>query len=87
MAKRTPATKKSQSKKTVRKPSDPAAGKPQNQLRKMFKGRELVVDIVEGGFAFDGETYKSLSALAKHIVGYGISGPNFFGVAGKPEEK
>jgi len=41
---------------------------------------------VEGKYKFEGETYASLSALAKHIVGYGISGPNFFRTADKPSE-
>ena len=56
------------------------------QIRRTYKGRELVVDVTEGGFRFEGETFTSLSALAKSIVGYGISGPQFFRTAGKPQE-
>jgi len=34
--------------------------------------------VVDGQFVFEGQTFTSLSALAKSIVGYGISGPHFF---------
>ena len=40
-----------------------------------------MIDVVDGAFIFEGETYSSLSGLAKHIVGYGISGPAFFKTA------
>ena len=57
------------------------APEPGSQITRTFKGRELVIDVVDGKFVFEGETYSSLSALAKSIVGYGISGPHFFRMA------
>ena len=78
MAKKTTATKK-------RAAGTRATGKPKSQLRRTYKGREIVVDVLADGFKYEGETYTSLSALAKHIVGYGISGPHFFRIAGEPE--
>ena len=80
-------TKKAPRKPSTRKPGSRGAEKPKAQLRRTYKGKELVVDIVDGGYVFEGETYKSLSGLAKHIVGYGISGPQFFRTAGKPAEE
>lgn len=39
-----------------------------------------VVDVVENGYAWQGETYSSLSAIARAITGARWSGPRFFGV-------
>ncbi len=51
------------------------------QIRRTFKGKELVIDVVDGQFIYGGQTFSSLSALATKIVGYGISGPHFFRMA------
>lgn len=37
----------------------------------------------DGGFEWEGERYRSLSAIAKAITGAGWSGPRFFGLDGK----
>lgn len=67
-----------------RHPRLPAVG---TKLTRQFKGREIVVDVVEGGFQYEGETFKSISACARHITGYMISGPVFFKlVEPKPAE-
>jgi len=56
----------------------PAVGE---KLTRTYKGKEIVVEVIEGGFKYQGETYTSLSALAKKITGYpAISGPAFFGL-------
>ena len=34
----------------------------------------------DGMFVMDGEAYKSLSAIARHITGAAWSGPRFFGL-------
>lgn len=70
--------KKARRKPATRKPGSRDTGKPTAQLRRSYKGKELVVDIVDDGYRFEGQTFKSLSGLAKHVVGYGISGPAFF---------
>lgn len=50
-------------------------------IRKHYKGRNIVVQVVDGGFVYDGETYRSLSAVAKKITGSHINGKAFFKVA------
>ncbi len=45
-----------------------------------WNGRNHVVDAVEGGFLWNGRTYRSLSAVAKAITGAQWSGPRFFGL-------
>lgn len=45
-----------------------------------WNGRTYIVDAVEGGFLFDRKTYKSLSAIARHITGAHWNGRRFFGV-------
>ncbi len=52
---------------------------------RQWHGRTYVVEVVQQGFNIDGETYNSLSALARHITGTRWNGRRFFGVAsGKP---
>jgi hypothetical protein len=48
------------------------------EYRRMFKGNEITVVVTAEGFEYNGEVFKSISACAKAIVGYGISGPVFF---------
>jgi hypothetical protein len=56
-------------------PNRPAVG---TRLTRMFKGKEIVVTVTADGFKYEGETFSSISAVAKHITGYMISGPVFF---------
>ena len=48
-----------------------------------WNGRTYQVHVTEGGFEMDGKTWRSLSAIAKHITGATWSGPRFFGLNGK----
>jgi hypothetical protein len=52
-------------------------------LRRTYKGREYLVQVVEGGkIYFEGGVYHSLTDVARIITGQrAISGPAFFGVA------
>ena len=52
-------------------------------LRRTYKGREYLVQVVEGGkLYFEGGIYRSLTDVARLITGQrAISGPAFFGVA------
>ena len=43
-----------------------------------YKGREHVVTILQQGFEYEGETYKTLSAVAKTITGQHWNGFRFF---------
>ncbi|MBC7835953.1 MAG: DUF2924 domain-containing protein, partial [Phycisphaerales bacterium] len=50
-------------------------------LRREYKGRDIVVRVLEDGFEHDGETYRSLSAIAKAVTGAHWNGPLFFGLS------
>lgn len=50
------------------------------RLIREWNGKEHIVDVVEDGFLFEGETYGSLSKIARAITGAHWSGPRFFGV-------
>jgi hypothetical protein len=58
----------------------PAAAKPGSFLVREWNGRTYQVDVVDGGYVMDGKTWRSLSAIARHITGAHWSGPRFFGV-------
>lgn len=58
----------------------PAPAKPGSHLVREWNGRTYQVEVVEGGYVMDGKTWRSLSAIAKHITGAHWSGPHFFGV-------
>lgn len=58
-----------------------ASLKPGTHLMREWNGRTHQVEVTDRGFVMDGKTYKSLSAIAKHITGAHWSGPRFFGLA------
>lgn len=47
-------------------------------ISKDYKGETLQVKVLENGFEYKGQVFKSISALAVHIVGSPISGYVFF---------
>ncbi|MBM3336411.1 MAG: DUF2924 domain-containing protein, partial [Betaproteobacteria bacterium] len=47
---------------------------PGTFITRMYKGRQLQVRVVTGGFEYEGELFKSLSAVAKKITGSHWSG-------------
>lgn len=49
-------------------------------ISKNWRGKKLEVKILDAGYEYQGEAFKSLSNLAKHITGYAVSGPIFFGL-------
>jgi hypothetical protein len=49
-------------------------------LKRVWNGQEQVVRVVEGGFAWNGCTFRSLSAVATEIAGARWNGPRFFGL-------
>ena len=57
-----------------------ATAKPGSHLVREWNGRTYQVEIVEDGYVMDGKTWRSLSAIARHITGAHWSGPRFFGV-------
>ncbi|MCK0096696.1 DUF2924 domain-containing protein [Yoonia sp. F2084L] len=54
---------------------------PGTQLVREWNGRIYRVLVTDDGFEMDGQTYRSLSAIAKRITGAGWSGPRFFGLS------
>ena len=71
--------------KSPRPERDPHLPKVGSTLVRMYKGREIEVKVLETGFEYEGENYRSLSGLARHIVGYQISGPVFFRLTTSPD--
>ena len=53
---------------------------PGGRLLREWGGRTHVVDVIEDGFVWGGETYRSLSIIARRITGAHWSGPRFFGL-------
>jgi len=50
-------------------------------LVKEYRGKTIVVRVLEAGFEFDGRRFASLSAIAKEITGTKWNGFLFFGLA------
>src|SRR6516162_11776956 len=51
---------------------------PGTTLTRLYKGQILQVQVLERGFAFNGQVYRSLSAVAKAITGAHYNGYLFF---------
>jgi hypothetical protein len=63
---------------------DPRLPAPGGVLTRTFKGKEYRVAVLDAGFRYDGKEWRSLTAIALHVTGYpAISGPAWFGVAGR----
>jgi hypothetical protein len=54
--------------------------RPGNRLVRRWRGSTYVVEAVENGFSYDGQTFASLSEIARLITGTRWSGPRFFGL-------
>jgi hypothetical protein len=61
----------------VRSAKAPKAG---TVLARDYKGQRITVTVVDGGFQYAGQVYRSLSAVAKAITGSHCSGNAFFGL-------
>ena len=60
------------------KPGDPPVG---TTLTRTWRGTEVTATRVDGGWeSDDGVVYRSLSGLAKAIIGSHVSGPAWFGL-------
>jgi hypothetical protein len=58
---------------------------PGTILTREYKGQTVQVKVLPKGFEFDGEVYKSLSAVAKAITGQHCNGFHFFRLRGRQE--
>ncbi len=59
--------------------------KPGAKLVREWRGETHDVLVLEDGFQWRGQRWRSLSAIAREISGTQWSGPRFFGVQAKPE--
>jgi len=58
----------------------PMAIKPGARILREWNGVTHEVMVLDDGFAWNGQTWKSLTAIAGHITGAHWSGPRFFGL-------
>ena len=56
---------------------------PGMRLVREWHGVTYEVTVTESGYRYQGESYRSLTAIAQHITGAGWSGPRFFGLRPK----
>ena len=61
--------------------------RPGTILTRRYKGRTLTVEVLEHGFAYEGQVYRSLSAVAKAVTGSHCSGHFFFGLTTKGQDQ
>lgn len=57
---------------------DPRLPAPGNLIERTYKGKTLHVLVMTDGFEYDGERYKSLTAVARAITGTHCNGFHFF---------
>ena len=69
--------------------SSPVSYQPGTRLIREWQGQTYEVTILEKGYLWQGDTYRSLSAISHTITGTRWSGPRFFGMKGgvRNEEK
>lgn len=69
------------------RPRDPRLPKAGTILTRVFNGKEIKVTVLDHGFEYDGETWRSLSAIARKVSGTSWNGFLFFNLlsrAAKP---
>ncbi len=64
-------------------PADDRLPMPGAVITRRYKNRTIEVRVLPRGFEFEGEVYRSLSAVAKQVTGTHWNGFQFFGVGGK----
>jgi hypothetical protein len=60
---------------------DPRLPMPGSVILKEYHGRNILVQVLDGGFEYDGRRFTSLSAIAREITGTKWNGLAFFGLA------
>jgi len=51
-------------------------------ITRVYKGRKIMVTVLDDGFEYEGEGFRSLTAIAKAITGSHWNGYDFFGLRG-----
>ena len=67
-----------------RRPDDPPVG---TVLTRKWKGAEIRIQIIEGGYECDGVVYKSASALARAVTGSRWNGRLWLGLTERKRKK
>ena len=70
-------------KRIVLKKRDPRLPRIGSVITKDWRGQQLQVRVLADGFEYEGESFPSLSAVAKHLTDTQINGFKFFGLNGK----
>ena len=70
--------------KESKKQHDPRLPMVGTVLRRSWKGRTILVEVVSKGFRYEGRQYSSLSNIAFEITGTRWNGPKFFGLRDRP---
>lgn len=60
------------------RPRDPRLPKPGTILTREFQGKKVEVEVLDAGFRFDGDVWRSLSAIARKVSGTSWNGYLFF---------
>ncbi|GDY13109.1 hypothetical protein LBMAG53_19870 [Planctomycetota bacterium] len=55
-----------------------------SEIRRTWRGQEIIVTVQADGFLLNGTTYSSLSAAATALCGSNRNGPVFFGLKPRP---
>jgi len=71
----------------LRWPTDERLPRLGTILTRRYKGRAIQVEVLDHGFACDGQVYRSLSAVAKAVTGSHCSGHFFFGLTTKGQDQ
>jgi hypothetical protein len=53
---------------------------PGGMIKRVYKGRTLIVRVLPDGFLFEGQQFASLTAIARHVTGSHWNGRLFFGL-------
>ena len=58
---------------------------PGSEITREYRGKQIVVRVLEDGFEYDGRRFRSLSAIACEVTGTRWNGFLFFGLDGEKE--
>ena len=79
---RIPSSKLKKKRKIITRspPPDKRLPMPGTVITRKYKDKQIAVQVLEGGFEYEGCKYRSLSAVAKAVTGSHWNGFSFFGI-------
>ena len=69
------------------RPADARLPMPGTLLKREYKGKSIQVRVLPQGFEFEGQVFRSLTAIAKQITGGHWNGYYFFGISTLPGKR